>query len=390
MSRGALDRIAGRFLKTATGYRRMLQDFPPFRAARNRALVLGLVVVFAGISAASAATLDEARELAAEGRISAALGIVDDVLVKRPEDVSALLLRGVLLSRDGRSDDAIEVFNAIARARPELPEPHNNLAVLYAAQGRYEEARGALVEAIRLQPDYALAHENLGDVYAKLAALSYSRASQIDPGDGSAADKSAAAESLIGGAEGGQEPPPARAAQGSPRSAPRPAAPPPAPVPAAPASAQGAASCIEIKDVTPRARADGVARWLRQRDLEAELSGEEGAARTRTAYRVYIPSLGSKSEAQRRISQLRESGISDLIMITEAEERYGISLGVFGRRESAERRVRQLQARGIDSQIADRSRTQPASTTVNARGVFVAADFARAFPDLLPEIVDCP
>ena len=167
----------------------MPQDTSPLRALRRH--VLTVCLALASATAAPAATLDEARALAAEEKFADALDVVDDVLVKRPEDVSALLLRGVLLSRSGRSDDAIEVFNVIAKARPELPEPHNNLAVLYAAQGRYEEARGALVEAIRLQSDYALAHENLGDVYAKLAALSYARANQIDPGNGSAADKSA-------------------------------------------------------------------------------------------------------------------------------------------------------------------------------------------------------
>jgi tetratricopeptide (TPR) repeat protein len=357
----------------------MLQDSLLIKAFRIRVLAVSLALALTG-PAAFAVTLDEARALAAQGKITQALGAVDDVLVKRPEDVSALLLRGVLLSRAGRSDDAIEVFNAIAGARPELPEPHNNLAVLYAAQGRYEEARGALVEAIRLQPDYALAHENLGDVYAKLAALSYSRATQIDPGDGSTADKSAAAESLIGAQET-PAPPPVRAAA--------PATPAPTPVTSAQTGASGSSSCIRIKDVAPPSRADGVARWLRRHGMQADLVARDRPARSRSTYRVFIPSLGSKSNARKRITELRQSGISDLIMITDANERYGISLGVFARRESAERRVQQLKGNGIDSQIAELSRPGSTTSTVNARGEFAPSDFARAFPDLRPEIIDC-
>ncbi len=184
-----------------------------------------------GTAVHAAEGLDAARELARAGRNLEALERLDALPEAQAGDPQARFLRGVLLAELGRSADAIAEFDALTEDFPRLAEPFNNLAVLYAAEGRYEEARDALLVAIQNKPSYATAHENLGDIYAKMAALSYSRAAEIDADNASAREKGARVERLFD--ESSSVVAPAR------RTPPPPAAPRPIP---APAPAQSAAT----------------------------------------------------------------------------------------------------------------------------------------------------
>jgi Flp pilus assembly protein TadD len=88
-----------------------------------------------------------------------------------------------VLTEQNKLAEAEAQFLQLVAERPDLPEVYNNLAVVYSRQDQYEKARQALEMSVRLQPRNALAHENLGDVYAKLAAQSYARALDQQPGD---------------------------------------------------------------------------------------------------------------------------------------------------------------------------------------------------------------
>jgi tetratricopeptide (TPR) repeat protein len=130
------------------------------------------------------------------GRTADALARADLYLATRPHDPQMQFLRAQALANAGRTADAIAAYQQLTQQYPELAEPHNNLAVLYASQDQLEPARAALEAAIRNNPTYATAHENLGDILLRLAAQSWSRARQLEPGLTSVVPKLAGARAL--------------------------------------------------------------------------------------------------------------------------------------------------------------------------------------------------
>lgn len=134
-------------------------------------------------------TFEDARAKANDGDLNGAIELLEQILVRNPEDPQARFLMGLVYVRQGESGAAISQFSALATDHPELPEPHNNLAVLYAAAGQFEDAREALLAAIRTHPSYATAHENLGDIYARMAAAAYDKALSLDRGNQAAQSK---------------------------------------------------------------------------------------------------------------------------------------------------------------------------------------------------------
>lgn len=146
---------------------------------RQLLLALALATV-CGPAMADAYT--EVNRLTSSGQLEKALARADAYLAEKPRDPQMRFLKGMALSESGRKQEAEEVFLALTREYPELPEPYNNLAVLLAERAQFDQARLQLEAALRNDPAYATAHENLGDVLAQLAALSYARALQIEPG----------------------------------------------------------------------------------------------------------------------------------------------------------------------------------------------------------------
>jgi tetratricopeptide (TPR) repeat protein len=140
------------------------------------------VLALAG-AAAWASDPAAVQQMLREGRTADALLAVDQGLKARPQDLPWRFLRGVVLTEQNKLAEAEAQFLQLVAERPDLPEVYNNLAVVYSRQDQYEKARQALEMSVRLQPRNALAHENLGDVYAKLAAQSYARALDQQPGN---------------------------------------------------------------------------------------------------------------------------------------------------------------------------------------------------------------
>jgi tetratricopeptide (TPR) repeat protein len=157
-----------------------LLSFPRIVSALAFALCLG---------AAHADDYADVNLLLRQGKPTEALNKADAYIVNKPRDPQMRFLRGVILTEQGKQAEATTAFTQLTQDFPELPEPYNNLAALYAGQGDFDKARIALEMAIRLNPSYATAQENLGDVYARLAAQSYNKAQQLDPGNKGIAPK---------------------------------------------------------------------------------------------------------------------------------------------------------------------------------------------------------
>ena len=143
---------------------------------------LALLALLASPLVARGDTLEDADLSLRAGRPAQALEQVNEYLAKKPGDMQARFLKGLILVEQKRENEAIDVFVRLTQDNPEYAEPYNNLAVLYAARGNLEGARKALETAVRVNPKYITAQENLGDVYARLAAAAYERATALGGG----------------------------------------------------------------------------------------------------------------------------------------------------------------------------------------------------------------
>jgi len=159
--------------------------------------LLALAAALAGSAAALADDYSDVNQLLRSGKHTEALARADEYLAAKPRDPQMRFLKGVVQTDAGRTAEAIATFSKLTEDYPELPEPYNNLAVLYAGRSEFDKARAALEAAVRANPSYAIAHENLGDVYAKLAAVSYSKAQQLDAGNTSVQPKLALVRQLF-------------------------------------------------------------------------------------------------------------------------------------------------------------------------------------------------
>lgn len=92
------------------------------------------------------------------------------------EDVRLVFLKARALAAQGRLSEAQAVYQDMTTRFPELPEPWNNLAAVQVAQGQLDAALHSLQMALLTDPGYAAAQANLGDVYLMLAARAYRQA----------------------------------------------------------------------------------------------------------------------------------------------------------------------------------------------------------------------
>jgi Flp pilus assembly protein TadD len=172
----------------------LLRTFP--------ALLLALT-----LGAAHADDYGDVNALLRQGKPDEALAKADAYITGKPRDPQMRFLRGVILTEQGKQTEATAAFTQLTQDYPELPEPYNNLAALYAAQSQFDKARAALEMATKLNPDYATAHENLGDVYVRLAAQSYGRAKQLEPGNTTVPPKLVLIRQLFSAPNTGELPP---------------------------------------------------------------------------------------------------------------------------------------------------------------------------------------
>ena len=96
------------------------------------------------------ARLGQARLLAAEGAMAAAVEIVDDVLGKSPTEVDALAMKGELLLAQGEPDAAVTAFQRVIELKPNSVAGRRMLISLLIDRHEHEAAASQIAEAKRI------------------------------------------------------------------------------------------------------------------------------------------------------------------------------------------------------------------------------------------------
>ena len=94
--------------------------------------------------------------LGVQGRWIEALAECDDVLLKQPTYVDALINKGSVLVKLGEPVRAIEVLSEAVKLAPDNPLARTNLATALRHVGELESAREQIDSAIELNPNGAI------------------------------------------------------------------------------------------------------------------------------------------------------------------------------------------------------------------------------------------
>ena len=345
--------------------------------------------------------LERAIALADEGRYDEARQVISPLLELRPDHIRARLLWGILQVHEGRLEEAARLFKDLSDTYPERSEPYNNLAAVYVAQGRLDDAHTALLAAVARQPALPIAHENLADLYDRLAHRSDLRARAL-------------AEEAQ--APAGSDPPP-QSESAEERAGPDgqvlavPAE------PTEPRDVAGAGTGSDGQSLAVRAEAApeiGIVAtgttnvcavaagfevpesasiaedWLTELGAEARVRQER--SEVVRDHRVYLPPLPSRTEANRKVEEIRARGIEDIAVIRHGDLANGVSLGVYRSPDNMRRRVAALEGIGLPVEYETTLETA-ASYAVEARlrvlPAFLRADWSARFPDHPLQVADC-
>ena len=153
--------------------------------------------------AVSAAEIQQAWSLFAEGQRAPAESLCRSILARQAEHAGALALLGVILAQSRRTEEAAQV---LARAAAQLPNEasiHNNHGGVLRELGRQEEALSAYERALAIQPDYTDAHYNRALVLQDLGRLEdaiagYGRTIALKPDHAAAHNNRGAAQQALG------------------------------------------------------------------------------------------------------------------------------------------------------------------------------------------------
>jgi hypothetical protein len=113
--------------------------------------------------------------------------------------------------------------------------------------------------------------------------------------------------------------------------------------------------CSSLGPLATRALANALAQRLRNTGLPSVTVREE-AGQLRSGYWVYIPPLGTRAAADAMAAEMRAKGAGELFIVTAAEQRHAISLGLFSTADRADQRAAELGKLGYRPRVAERFR----------------------------------
>lgn len=138
-----------------------------FRALGARLFTAAFLVALPAVLLASDrdVQLEAASEAARQGRLADAERIYDAILKESPDDVDALLQRGIVRSWQGRREDARRDFRAVLASDPEHLGALIGLGYDFAWDGDYQDAAATFRLALTIAPDTLDAQKGLAYTY---------------------------------------------------------------------------------------------------------------------------------------------------------------------------------------------------------------------------------
>ena len=121
----------------------------------------------------------------------------------------------------------------------------------------------------------------------------------------------------------------------------------------------------------------------------ASVEARETAGGTASGWRVYMPPLASRAEAQATVDRLTAAGIDDLMLVPGGAEANAIALGRYSSEAGARRRQAALAAAGFSAQVAPLGVDTQGWLHVGAGDGFDAARVARDIAASTHAPVDC-
>ena len=116
-------------------------------------------------------------------------------------------------------------------------------------------------------------------------------------------------------------------------------------------AALGPAKVASLADVCvewgPMSEADRVRAQTRLEPLELGKLVTQRKVEMIANYWVFIPPLANRAAVDKRVTDLKEQGVRDILPVELGPQRFAISLGVFRTEEAAQARLEALQAQGI-------------------------------------------
>jgi len=131
-------------------------------------------------------TIEKANELSQKGDYLGAIRAYSAILKKNPEDVNALLGRGLTYLYIEQSDSAIADFNRIVSFNPKVPDAYNNRGLAYSFKQEMDSAFNDFNKAIELDTNFSEAYLNRAGVYLNIekydeAMSDLSKAIKLNP-----------------------------------------------------------------------------------------------------------------------------------------------------------------------------------------------------------------
>ncbi|TLN27028.1 tetratricopeptide repeat protein [bacterium] len=113
------------------------------------------------------AALELADIYTARGRVSAAVGVLEDILKQNPEDFEALNAIGLIEMGKENPKKAGDYFRKATEVGEVRPEGWNNLGLVLRASGDHKGAEEKYKKALAADPNFAPALKNLAILYDK-------------------------------------------------------------------------------------------------------------------------------------------------------------------------------------------------------------------------------
>lgn len=122
------------------------------------------------------------------------------------------------------------------------------------------------------------------------------------------------------------------------------------------AAAKPRPRCVSIGPFLSSASADSAATRLAEEKFNALRRDEE--RKSENSYWIHLTPFTNRKLAERRVKELEQLGIREMLIMQDANGQVAISLGLFTHADNAQKRLQELAQKGITAQQEIRYRTE--------------------------------